>query len=136
VLTATGRGLAQWHGAPAAPLLPRAACDCYTASVDIAELNLRIADRFAAMLERGALDECRQFLASGQSRQLPAARALGAAQLFDHLEGKMTLDAAIAAGTVATRRYAKRQRTWLRRRMADWVRLEHGRDPLDSIAAD
>jgi tRNA dimethylallyltransferase len=48
----------------------------------------------------------------------------------------MTLDAAIAAGTVATRRYAKRQRTWLRRRMADWVRLEHGRDPLGAIAPD
>ncbi|MFZ1481135.1 MAG: tRNA (adenosine(37)-N6)-dimethylallyltransferase MiaA, partial [Paracoccaceae bacterium] len=40
--------------------------------------------------------------------------------LVAHLRGETGLDAAIAAAQLASRQYAKRQRTWLRRRMADW----------------
>ncbi|MFZ1337584.1 MAG: tRNA (adenosine(37)-N6)-dimethylallyltransferase MiaA, partial [Paracoccaceae bacterium] len=50
----------------------------------------------------------------------PSARAIGAAELVAHLRGETGLDAAIAAAQLASRQYAKRQRTWLRRRMADW----------------
>jgi tRNA dimethylallyltransferase len=43
----------------------------------------------------------------------------------------MTLDAATEAAVTATRRFAKRQRTWFRGRMADWTWL----DPAGRTAA-
>ena len=85
------------------------------------------------MLEGGALAECRAFLRSGLDRRLPSARALGAAQLFAYLEGAADLETAVEAAVTATRRFAKRQRTWFRNRMAGWPRL----DPAspDALAA-
>ncbi|MEO0385850.1 MAG: tRNA (adenosine(37)-N6)-dimethylallyltransferase MiaA, partial [Pseudomonadota bacterium] len=50
----------------------------------------------------------------------PAYRAIGVPELMAHLEGQMTREEAVSAAIIATRQYAKRQRTWMRRRMADW----------------
>ena len=47
-------------------------------------------------------------------------RALGVAPLAAHLAGAMTLEAAVAAAKADTRKYAKRQMTWLRRNMIAW----------------
>ena len=57
---------------------------------------------------------------------LPAARALGLPQLQAHLRGEMDLAAAANQAVIETRRYAKRQMTWIRRFMADWKWLENG----------
>jgi tRNA dimethylallyltransferase len=66
------------------------------------------------MVERGALAEARR-LADGADRPgLPGLKALGLRELIAHVRGETTLDAAIAAGQQATRRYAKRQMTWFR----------------------
>ncbi|MGR3453380.1 MAG: tRNA (adenosine(37)-N6)-dimethylallyltransferase MiaA, partial [Pseudooceanicola sp.] len=43
-----------------------------------------------------------------------------APELIAHLRGEMPLDAAREAATIATRQYAKRQRTWFRARMKRW----------------
>jgi tRNA dimethylallyltransferase len=134
VLAASGRGLAAWQSGPRPALLPRQDCDCYVVEHDVAELRNRIENRFAGMIEDGAVDECRRYLASGRSRALPSARVLGASQIFAHLDGILSLEDACAAAVVATRRYAKRQRTWLRNRMADWPRLPRSGDPLDTIS--
>jgi tRNA dimethylallyltransferase len=53
----------------------------------------------------------------------PGDRAIGAEELAAHLRGEITLEAAREAAIVATRRYAKRQRTWFRARMKGWERL-------------
>jgi tRNA dimethylallyltransferase len=88
----------------------------------VATLNTRIDARFDAMMDQGALDEVRSLLPQWDATK-PAARAIGAPDLIAHLRGQMSLDAAITAAKLATRQYAKRQRTWLRRRMADWREL-------------
>jgi tRNA dimethylallyltransferase len=54
---------------------------------------------------------------------LPVARAIGAAELVAHLRGEIPLAAARDAIAAATRRYAKRQRSWARARMTGWTRL-------------
>lgn len=82
-------------------------------------LGDRIDRRFAQMLEQGALDEARAELPQWQPT-LPSARAIGAPELIAHLRGDLTLDQAADAARIATRQYAKRQRTWFRSRMGNW----------------
>jgi tRNA dimethylallyltransferase len=85
-------------------------------------LNDRIARRFAAMIAAGALDEARANLA-GWDPTLPSSRAIGGPELITHLQGQITLPKAIESATLASRQYAKRQRTWFRSNMTDWTGL-------------
>ena len=123
VLNATGRGLASWQAATGAPLLPLGEAHAIVIAPDRDRLNARIDARFDAMMAAGALDEVRAALPFWQPAT-PAARAIGAAALVAHLRGETGLAAAVAAAKTATHRYAKRQRTWLRNRMAGWQRLD------------
>ena len=86
---------------------------------EVAWLNARIDARFDAMVQSGALEEARAAQDSW-TPALPYARAIGAAELIAHLEGRMTLADATEAAKLASRQYAKRQRTWLRSRMGGW----------------
>ncbi len=118
VQRATGRGLAAWQDATPPPLLPRA--DCHALLLDAGRdwLNARIALRLDAMIAAGALDEVRGNLHLPPERQ--AARAIGASDLAAYVRGEMSLDVATEAATIATRQFAKRQRTWFRARMQGW----------------
>ncbi len=73
--------------------------------------------RFLAMIEAGGLAEAAALLARNLSPELPAMKAVGLPELFRHLRGEISLDAAIAAAQQATRRYAKRQMTWFRHQL-------------------
>ncbi|MEO1722176.1 MAG: tRNA dimethylallyltransferase, partial [Pseudomonadota bacterium] len=86
-------------------------------------LDARIADRFAGMMTGGAVEEVRAARASGADPTLPGMKAIGVAEISNFLDGTATRDETVAAGTLATRRYAKRQRTWFRNQMLGWVRL-------------
>lgn len=124
VLEATGRGLGDWHRTTAAPLLGDA--DRVVVEPEIASLSNAIESRFRVMVEHGALDEARAFLGAGVDPSLPSARMLGAPPLMAYLRGETSLDQAVTDSVVATRQYAKRQRTWMRSRMAEWTRVEPG----------
>jgi len=125
VVTATGRPLGAWQreavepscasAAAAVVLLPPrdvlyAACDA----------------RVLAMVERGAVDEVRALLARGLSPALPAMKAVGMRELGAWIAGQTDRAMALAATQQETRRYAKRQYTWLRHRMTDLRRLTVG----------
>lgn len=119
VLTATGHGLAWWHAqAPGTGLRASARI---VVMPETPALDRNIGHRLDVMLARGVLDEVRAFLDLGIPPDLPAARAIGAPEFARHLRGEVSLDEARAAAALATRRFAKRQRTWLRGRMADWT---------------
>ena len=122
VLMTTGRGLADWQQDTPAPLLRLADTEALVLEPDVPWLNARIDHRFTAMLANGALDEAAAALPTWNPT-LPAARAIGAAELIAHLQGRLTRAEATAAATLACRQYAKRQRTWFRSRMAGWRRL-------------
>lgn len=119
VLRATGRGLADWQARTAPPLVPLAAAEALVIRPDPAWLNARIDARFDAMMAEGALDEVRAELPFWDPAR-PSARAIGAPELVAHLRGECGLEAAVAAAKLASRRYAKRQRTWFRNRMKLW----------------
>ena len=80
--------------------------------------------RFEAMVAAGALEEAAALAARHLDPTLPALKAVGYPELAAHLCGEMTLAQASAAAQRETRRYAKRQSTWLRGQMADWPRIE------------
>lgn len=119
VLQATGRGLADWQAQSAAALLPLHRATALVLRPDVPWLDARIAARFSAMLDGGALDEVAAAL-PGWDPALASSRAIGAADLIAYLRGTCDLATARQAATLATRRYAKRQRTWFRSRMKDW----------------
>ncbi|UWR20893.1 tRNA (adenosine(37)-N6)-dimethylallyltransferase MiaA [Sulfitobacter sp. S190] len=119
VLKATGKGLSQWQADTGAPLLPPDRCTRIALGVDRDWLNTRIARRFDAMLDAGALGEVAA-VAARYNPALPAHKAIGVPELMAHLRGEMSLDAARDAAIIATRQFAKRQRTWTRSKMADW----------------
>jgi tRNA dimethylallyltransferase len=116
VVAATGRPLSAWQrdgpeperpDVAAALLLPPraalyAACDA----------------RFAAMMRHGAAEEARALLARGLPDTAPVLKAVGVRELGGWLAGSLTEQQALAAAQQKTRRYAKRQYTWLRHRMA------------------
>ena len=122
VWTATGRGLSDWQRDTGAPLLPLANCLPIVFDVEREWLNARIAQRFDLMLEQGALEEAAA-LRPRYDPTLPAHRAIGVPELMRHLDGDWPLHRAREAAVVATRRFAKRQRTWMRSKMADWQRV-------------
>ena len=55
---------------------------------------------------------------------LPILKAVGYPQLAAHLRGEASLSDALEAAQRETRRYAKRQTTWMRGQMADWPTIE------------
>ncbi|MFD0978577.1 tRNA (adenosine(37)-N6)-dimethylallyltransferase MiaA [Tropicimonas aquimaris] len=119
VLKATGRPLAAWQDETPAPLLPLAQAQALVVDAPKEWLTSRIERRFDQMLAQGALEEARANLADWDPA-LPSSRAIGAPELIAHLRGELSLNEAREAAQVATRQYAKRQRTWFRARMKDW----------------
>jgi len=119
VLRATGRGLADWQAATGPALLPLARAQALVLAPDPAWLGARIDARFDAMMAAGALDEVRAQLPHWNPAQ-PSARAIGARELVAYLRGEIGRDHAVALARIASRQYAKRQRTWFRSRMAGW----------------
>lgn len=119
VQQATGQSLATWQDETPPPLLPAAAATCITLDAPKDWLNDRIARRFDQMLDQGALDEARAMLPHWRADHL-SSKAIGAPELIAHLQGTLTLPAARDAAIIASRQYAKRQRTWFRARHKMW----------------
>ncbi len=122
VLHTTGRGLSDWQDATPLPLVPRAAAETLVIVPEAGWLNDRIDRRFDAMLAAGALDEVRANL-PGWSAGSPSCRAIGGPELVAHLQGQTDLASAVAAAVLASRQYAKRQRTWFRSNMKEWTQV-------------
>ncbi|MFK7942720.1 MAG: tRNA (adenosine(37)-N6)-dimethylallyltransferase MiaA [Paracoccaceae bacterium] len=124
VLKASGTGLAAWQARTPPPLVALADCTPIALAPDRDWLYARCEARFDAMLKAGALEEVRAVMAMDLPEAAPSLRAVGAPELMAHLRGEMSLEAAAAAAKMETRRYAKRQMTWIRNQMGDWQRLD------------
>jgi len=89
------------------------------------EINPRINARVKLMIEMGLVEEARSLWESDVLGE-QASQAIGYKQLIEHFEHRCTLDEAIERIKIDTRRFAKNQRTWLKRfrgRRADsiWI---------------
>ncbi|WP_347268252.1 tRNA (adenosine(37)-N6)-dimethylallyltransferase MiaA [Paracoccus sp. (in: a-proteobacteria)] len=125
VLHSTGRGIAAWQAETPAPLIDPDRAELLLLQADRDWLAGRIDSRFHRMLADGALDEVRAM----QPHWDPAAlwaKAIGAPELMAHLHGHCSLEAAVAQAIVASRQYAKAQRSFFRGRMRGWREVAAG----------
>lgn len=82
---------------------------------DRAVLHRRIEQRWSSMMAAGLVEEVERLRARGDLHpELPSIRAVGYRQLWDYLDGGVTLAETQARALAATRQFAKRQITWLR----------------------
>jgi hypothetical protein len=79
-------------------------------------LHERIEQRFQAMLAKGMVGECLAlFRRADLGLHLPALRAVGYRQVWHYIYGQYTYHEMLHRAVNATRQYAKRQLTWMRR---------------------
>jgi len=121
VFEATGKALSGWQSESAGAL--REPWNAVVLEPAREALYRRCDERFAAMVEQGALEEVQALMGRSLSPALPAMKAVGVRELAAHLAGEATLEEAIAAAQQETRRYAKRQMTWFRNQTPDWPRI-------------
>lgn len=96
-------------------------------------LARRAERRFEAMLEGGALEEVARLAARRLDPELPAMKALGVPALMRYLGGEISQPEATAEAVRQTRRYIKRQQTWMATQFPDWRRLD-ATDPDKALA--
>ena len=120
LLEQTGRGVAPPAGQH--PIRPRPLLVALHRPRE--QLYQRIERRIEAMMHRGWLAEVEDLLAMGIPASSPGIESLGYGELVSHLRGKGTLEWVLDQIGRKTRRYAKRQTTWLRRdRRYRWLDL-------------
>ena len=139
VFRLSGRPISEWQRqAPDAPRLPVRVLKLVVAPPERERLHERIAARFDAMLAAGFLDEVRALRALPPLQahpaplDLPAIRAVGYRQAWEHLDGATDAAQFRERAIAATRQLAKRQLTWLRGQLdAQWFDPGRGRGALD-----
>jgi tRNA dimethylallyltransferase len=115
VMELTGRPLSELQQGGATVRFPWRVLKLALLPADRGVLHERIARRFDGMLDAGFLDEVRGLRARGDLHpDLPAIRAVGYRQAWEHLEGEYDATEFRNRGIYATRQLAKRQITWLR----------------------
>ena len=125
VVRSTGRPLGDWQSELTGGIGPSVTLHPVVLLPPRDWLYARCDQRFAQMLERGALVEVEALLARQLDPDLPAMRAIGVTEIATLLAGTTSRAEAEARGAQATRNYAKRQFTWLRNQSsADWQRVE------------
>jgi tRNA dimethylallyltransferase len=97
----------QWNGQS-----PREDARIIGLNWQVGKINRRINKRVKNMMDEGLLQEV---IALQDELGQQASEALGYKQLLEHLRGTCDLEHAIERTKILTRRYAKAQRTWLRR---------------------
>lgn len=135
VIEATGRSITDWHRDGLPPLLAPESVTAVFLDADRDALYTRIDRRFEAMIAHGALDEVRLLAARKLDPLLPAMKAHGVPALIRHLAGELSLEEAIAIGQADTRHYAKRQFTWFRHQLPEfmWVKPDEAPAHLHSV---
>lgn len=116
VYRSTGRPISEWQQQWDRATSRRTDATLIVLDWPTEAINRRINARVREMIDRGLVDEARRLWESGAlPPESQAAQALGYKQLIAHFQGRRALDEAIEKIKIETRRFAKNQRTWLRR---------------------
>ena len=139
VFRASGRPISAWQREATSMRLPVRVLRLVLAPAERAVLHARIEQRFDAMLAAGFLGEVRALRALPQLQShpapldLPAIRAVGYRQAWEHLDGATSTAEFRDRAIFATRQLAKRQMTWLRGELdAQWFDPASGREVLEA----
>ena len=95
-------------------------------------LRRRIAERVHRMIAAGLVDEVANLLNEAEGISPTARQGLGYKEMIEHIEGRWTLDEAIAATILRTQQFAVRQERWFRRDpRIEWVEVQT--DPISEV---
>lgn len=137
----SGRTISDWQSDRVSDRLAVRVLRLVLSPLDRGELHARIERRFDAMLEDGFLDEVQALRVLPQLRdhptplELPALRAVGYRQAWEHLQGTTGPREFRDRAVFATRQLAKRQLTWLRGQLdARWFDPATQRSGLELAA--
>ena len=129
VVIATGKTLGEWQKAREGGIAHEVDLRSVILLPPRDWLYARCDDRFARMIEQGAIEEVKALLARNLQASLPIMRAIGVPEISAHLRGEISHSEMIAAARQSTRRYAKRQYTWFAHQPPkEWPRFC---EPLD-----
>lgn len=131
VVVATGRSLAAWQEMPPERVKLPARRFGIALMPPRAPLHRRIEVRLRAMVDSGALEELRSLHRRGLPADLPLMKAVAVPELLGYVTGGVDLETALERAIVQTRRYAKRQMTWLRHRLPELPPLPAFGESLD-----
>jgi len=87
------------------------------------ELLKRINVRVRNMIKRGAILEVKRFIKLEISKSKSAHKAIGINEIKEYLTKKIEIGDVIEKISIKTRQYAKRQTTWGRGNMSDWIKI-------------
>jgi tRNA dimethylallyltransferase len=111
---ATGIPLSTWQRNRKVRPLAGAEFEFTLVDFPISELEERIRARTDAMFAAGAVEEVRAMLGVGYGEDAPINKVIGVSAIRAHIDGRATAEETKAAIVLATRQYAKRQRTFFR----------------------
>lgn len=123
VYLATGQSIRSFQRQRKAPLLGDGEWMGVALTPPRARLYSRIDKRFEGMLMEGAMQEVKGLLEQDLPDDLPAMKAHGVPWLLAYLRGELSAEAAAQHAKRDTRRYAKRQFTWIGRQFPFWPRI-------------
>ena len=121
VLRSTGRSLSSWHQETPKPTLDLSMCKAFLVDGEVSLINNRILQRFDQMIEKGLIQEAENNLATWNTLH-SSSKAIGAHELIAYLNNEISMEQLREQIVIATRQYAKRQRTWFRSKMKSWER--------------
>ena len=123
VWLATGKPFSSFKGKRSAPILGEGDWMGVALTPPRPRLYARIDRRFNAMLVEGAMDEARALVERKLDPALPIMKAHGMPWLAAYIRGEINSDTAAQHASRDTRRYAKRQFTWIGRQFPFWPRI-------------
>ena len=88
------------------------------------ELIKRINQRIEMMIEKGAIKEVKSFIKLRVRKDKSANKAIGVNEIREYLKKQKNLNDTKEKIAIKTRQYAKRQSTWARGNMKDWMKLK------------
>ena len=113
----SGKTLTWWQERELTPPYAKELFEIQKIMPDRAALYRNCDARFLKMVEMGAVEEVRGFLATAPAPLGGIAKTIGLREFSDYLSGEIPLETAIATAQQATRNYAKRQMTWFRNQL-------------------
>jgi tRNA dimethylallyltransferase len=127
VLQATGKPLSWWQAQPRQGGLGSGGILWLGLDPGPEELEQRISERHQAMLGQGWLKEAAALRQGVGEAKVRATGAIGYAEAFEQLDGRLEAWQAAATVRLKTRQYAKRQRTWFKRMPGiEWLDARQG----------
>jgi tRNA dimethylallyltransferase len=135
VIQATGKSLSQWQREN--PPDAKEGYNFRTIAVlpEREEVYRRCNLRFEQMVQQGGIEEVESFLKLTPAPDLPLMRAIGVPEVCEYLVGGLGWDEMVKMAQQATRRYAKRQLTWIRNQINIEIKLQN-LEEIDTIVAN